>query len=390
MDAYQDIIRLFVSHAFSVFFLLVMTPLQKPVKKHTLLVIMGTLVITAINAWIIYQFGMMVYVRIYFITLTIPYVVLFAFYSIYKWGKLIFAILTVQVLGNVAILNGLLASYLVFQENTPYIDTIARVFTYILCLPILFKFLKPTYLKMVNILDKGWWVLNAALMTSYVLAYFILFVPDAIFNRPNYFIHAYVAIILSLLVYVIAFFLFIEIQHKKDTELDKEILSLQVDSMVKETEKINSIAYIDTLTGVKNRYSLFRQMDQLIDLNQHFLVIFIDLDNFKFVNDEYDHQTGDMYLKRFAGAVEQAIDVYGEVYRFAGDEFVCLITHQIQTFDAGVLRDKIKENMTNHIPYHGVSFGISAYPRDAQNADDLINMADQAMYTEKKAKKIRR
>jgi diguanylate cyclase (GGDEF)-like protein len=351
---------------------------------------MGTLVITAINAWIIYQFGMMVYVRIYFITLTIPYVVLFAFYSIYKWGKLIFAILTVQVLGNVAILNGLLASYLVFQENTPYIDTIARVFTYILCLPILFKFLKPTYLKMVNILDKGWWVLNAALMTSYVLAYFILFVPDAIFNRPNYFIHAYVAIILSLLVYVIAFFLFIEIQHKKDTELDKEILSLQVDSMVKETEKINSIAYIDTLTGVKNRYSLFRQMDQLIDLNQHFLVIFIDLDNFKFVNDEYDHQTGDMYLKRFAGAVEQAIDVYGEVYRFAGDEFVCLITHQIQTFDAGVLRDKIKENMTNHIPYHGVSFGISAYPRDAQNADDLINMADQAMYTEKKAKKIRR
>ncbi|PKK87487.1 MAG: hypothetical protein CVV63_00825, partial [Tenericutes bacterium HGW-Tenericutes-8] len=47
-------------------------------------------------------------------------------------------------------------------------------------------------------------------------------------------------------------------------------------------------------------------------------------------------------------------------------------------------------NMTIDIPYHGVSFGTSVYPKDAQNADDLINVADQAMYTEKKAKKIRR
>ena len=390
MDVYQDIVRLFVSHAFSVFFLLVMTPLQKPVKKHTLIIIIGTIIITLINAFIIYQLGMMVYIRIYLLTLTIPYVILFAFFSIYKWGKLIFALLTVQVLGNLAITNGLLASYIFFKENTPYIDTIARVFTYILFLPILLKYIKPTYLKMANILDKGWWVLNAVLVTAYALVYFVLFVPNTIFDRPSYFIHAYISLLLSLLIYIIVFFLFTEVKLKKDTEKDKALLALQVDSLAKETEKINSIAYVDALTGVKNRYSLFRRMDHLIKQNQHFLVIFIDLDNFKGVNDEYDHATGDMYLKRFACALDKAIDTDEEVYRFAGDEFICLVTNHIQPFDISTFRETIEANMICGIPFHGVSFGTALYPLDAKNADDLINIADQAMYTEKKAKKIRR
>ena len=221
-----NIIRLFISQAFATYFLLLMIPLKVPQRRNTILIILGSFIITLVNMFIIAYFGLPFYIRFYFLTLVIPYFLLFSCFSFYKNAKLIFAILSTQVIGNVTIINGLLASYIFYGQNNPLIDSVARIITYIIFLPVVFKWIRPAYLKMAETINKGWWVLNSALIVSYLLAYFILFVPDPIFYRPNYFVHAYIGIILSLLIYSIIYLLFFEIQSKIESEHEKQLLSM--------------------------------------------------------------------------------------------------------------------------------------------------------------------
>jgi len=237
----STIIRLFVSQAFLCYYFLILIPLKEPKKQNTIIIILAAILITAINAFVIVNFGLLsFYVRFYFLTLLLPYILLFSYFAIYKGAKMLFALLSVEVFGNVAIINGLLASYLLHGENNPLADTIARIVTFIVFLPLLYKFIRPQYLKMARMLNKGWWVLNFVLIISYVLAYYVLFVPDSIFSRPHYFIHGYIGIILSLLIYAVIFFLFIEIQSKVDTERDRQLLSIQVGSLAAQSAAISS------------------------------------------------------------------------------------------------------------------------------------------------------
>jgi len=239
---------------------------------------------------------------------------------------------------------------------------------------------------MAKTLNKGWWVLNAALILSYALAYYILFIPDAIFYRPEYFIHAYLGIILSLLIYIIIFFLFLEIQSKMAIERDKKQLSTQITSLAAESAAITTIAYKDALTGVKNRYSLFKKMDQLVQNKQRFYVIFIDLDKLKEINDTHGHTKGDTYLKQIAIAIQSTVKDKGEVYRFAGDEFVCIMMDDYTEFNRVLFKEDIAKNISIDIAFHGISLGLASYPEDGLDSGDLISLADQQMYTEKKAK----
>ena len=81
---------------------------------------------------------------------------------------------------------------------------------------------------------------------------------------------------------------------------------------------------MDSLTGLKNRNSLFHDAQELIRKNQRFYLIFIDLDCFKQVNDLYGHLAGDEYLCVFAGKTEKFLKNQGMLYRMSGDEFICL------------------------------------------------------------------
>lgn len=381
------ILRLFVSQAFTMLYILLMLPLKKPKRRSLILAILGSIIITSINSLIIQFAGISFYIRFYLLTLTLPYIILGLCFSVFKGAKFIFIVLTTQLFGTVAIINGLLASYIFYGENNPLIDTAARVFTYLIFLPVVIKLIRPTYIKMTEVLKKGWWMLNSALIMSYALTYFILFVPDAVFYRPVYFYHAYIGTILSLLIYAIIFYLFLEIQTKTKVERDKQLLSTQVTSLEKETAAISTIAYKDSLTGLNNRYSLYKQLNEYINNKQEFLVVFIDLDNLKMINDTYDHSTGDTYLKQFAKALQNAVGKQGDVYRFAGDEFICLITNISDGFDSEDFKKSVSNEMVMEKPYYGISLGFAHYPSDGQDADDLIKYADREMYLEKRAKR---
>jgi diguanylate cyclase (GGDEF)-like protein len=386
MDMDGTIFRFVLSQAIGLLYLLILTPIKESRWRSILAILLGTFVIAMINIVIINYIGVPFYTRFYILTLTLPCFIVFSFYAIYKGKKLLFSFLTYQVIGNVAIINGLFASYFFYGQNNPLIDGIARIITYVIFLPILIKVIRPMYLKMLKMLNQGWWILNSALILAYALAYYILFVPNTIFHRPEYFVHAYLGILLSFLIYAIIYFLFIEVQSKYIIERDKQRLFNQITSLSAESEVISSIAYKDSLTGIYNRHSLYKQMDQLTWNKQNFLVVFIDLDNLKEINDTYDHSKGDEYLKQFALAVQRTIKENGKVYRFAGDEFVCIITNDSMKFNNDSFKDCIAKEMTIDVPFLGLSLGLAYFPKDGMTPDELISFADQAMYSEKRSK----
>ncbi len=151
-------------------------------------------------------------------------------------------------------------------------------------------------------------------------------------------------------------------------------------------DKLEQIVYVDGLTGLKNRQSLRTDMEKLMERDCPFFVVFMDLDNFKGVNDRFGHMTGDEYLIRFSQSVQNILRHNGTLYRISGDEFVCLLTGgKIERFLEQVKEQKWEE-LDSGVAFQGVSAGYSAFPTDGRDVDSLLTMADQRMYEEKKAK----
>lgn len=233
------IFRLFVSQTFLCFLFISITPLKHPIKRNTIIIIIGALLITVANAFVIVYIGLVeFYLRYFFLTLILPYFILLSFFAIHRGPKLIFGILTCEVFGNFAIANGLLYSYLVYGFDNAFADGIVRIITFIVVMPLFLKWVKPMFIRMAEFLDKGWWILSGVLIISYMLTYYISFVPEDILLRPEYFPHVYITILLSGFIYLIIFEFFLEIQSKFETDRDKQLLLIQVNAISNQSETI--------------------------------------------------------------------------------------------------------------------------------------------------------
>lgn len=153
---------------------------------------------------------------------------------------------------------------------------------------------------------------------------------------------------------------------------------------------VREIAHKDTLTGIRNRYSFVSDIDLMISSNQEFVVLFMDLDNLKSVNDSFSHREGDKYLQEFASVLTRIIGSRGNSYRFAGDEFICLITNSLDSFSKAQFEQQVIDEMNKKFNFIGVSVGEASYPKNGLNAEELINSADKSMYIEKKKKTLKK
>lgn len=148
--------------------------------------------------------------------------------------------------------------------------------------------------------------------------------------------------------------------------------------------KLEEAARFDTLTGLNNRKAFFEDAQTLIDLQTPFTVMFIDLDNFKSINDAAGHLAGDAYLKNFAHKFAARFSSAGTMYRISGDEFVYICTNEqtdaiykkIKHFDAGLCYGSIR--------FKGLSIGRAAYPSEGDTLNSLISLADERMYRAKR------
>lgn len=157
-------------------------------------------------------------------------------------------------------------------------------------------------------------------------------------------------------------------------------------------ERIRNLAYFDQLTGLPNRSLLRDRVNQLIALSQRdkheFSVLFIDLDNFKNVNDSLGHHAGDLLLQGVAERLRGSVREVDTVARLGGDEFVVVLPGVGIEGAQQVARKIIGQIASNYlIEAHSLtmttSLGISVYPGDATDMESLLKHADTALYRAK-------
>jgi diguanylate cyclase (GGDEF)-like protein/PAS domain S-box-containing protein len=156
-------------------------------------------------------------------------------------------------------------------------------------------------------------------------------------------------------------------------------------------------ANYDALTGLPNRVLATDRLQQSIRnaarSGKHVAVVFIDIDNFKHINDTLGHVFGDRILVKVSEYLAHCMRDSDTVARWGGDEFL-VITPELQSLDqVEVVVEKIIEELGHPIVIDGreftttASLGITGYPDDAENVDELLSHADTAMYQAKSAGK---
>lgn len=153
----------------------------------------------------------------------------------------------------------------------------------------------------------------------------------------------------------------------------------------------------DPLTGLPNRNLLQDRLEQAVQLAQRqaskVVLAFVDLDNFKVINDSLGHAAGDELLIEIASRLRLALRGVDTVARYGGDEFVLIIGEQASSEDTRHLLDRVLTliqaplTLEGHALRINCSIGVSVYPDDAQDLDSLLRVADVAMYHAKKSGK---
>lgn len=193
----------------------------------------------------------------------------------------------------------------------------------------------------------------------------------------------------------------IEIEWPRNTIEEIETLGKNIEGMswtlrenfikLNETQKkLYELAYYDILTGLPNR-SFFKQyLDELISEKNDFkvCVMFVDLNRFKLINDNWGHHIGDKLLVKVAERFKKLKNQDCKVFRLGGDEFVFVVKErnndQIFKTGHGIIKSFMTEFKVDDLSLAtNCSIGASIYPDDSEDIDTIIKYADIAMYTSK-------
>ncbi len=154
---------------------------------------------------------------------------------------------------------------------------------------------------------------------------------------------------------------------------------------------LENASVTDSLTGLFNRRYLSHLYQNGSD--KQFSVMFIDIDDFKEVNDSFGHDFGDLLLLQIAARLKQSVRKTDILVRYGGDEFVICFQHLVDNHDIDFVAGKIKDSITEPFFIHGrtirvsASIGISSTHGAGVRLQELISDADQAMYGIKQTEK---
>ncbi|WP_020587476.1 sensor domain-containing diguanylate cyclase [Desulfobacter curvatus] len=171
-------------------------------------------------------------------------------------------------------------------------------------------------------------------------------------------------------------------------------ISRDVTEQKESSKKLLYMVYHDSLTGLLNRKAFHENLEKELSYadryKQQRVVMYVDLDKFKKVNDTFGHDAGDHLLKGFAHRVKKILRDTDLVYRLGGDEFAIILTNPEET-TPNTIAQRIIDVMaqpfylkSQTIDFVTTSIGISFYPLDATDAETLLQCADKAMYEAKK------
>lgn len=173
-----------------------------------------------------------------------------------------------------------------------------------------------------------------------------------------------------------------------------------VSQLMDRQKDLHHIANHDALTALPNRMLLRDRLAQEVKNNQRqagkvLAVLFIDLDGFKAVNDTFGHDAGDAVLVQTAQRFAQCLRASDTVARLGGDEFVILLPHLSNNADCKPMLERLLQSVAQPVLFDShalnvtLSIGVAVCPENSDNVDELLLLADRAMYKAKRAGKNR-
>ncbi len=172
-----------------------------------------------------------------------------------------------------------------------------------------------------------------------------------------------------------------------------EELTVVYDELAATEETIRQLAYKDQLTGLPNRAALFNEVGKVISgfgEADKCALLYLDMDNFKYINDSFSHSMGDMLLVEIGRRIRDTFNDNEMVARFEGDEFVVFIRkiYSVEDLNTKItMAMKVFEEPFNVMRNHfhvSASCGICIYPDHASSIEDMMKSSDVAMYHAKK------
>lgn len=167
---------------------------------------------------------------------------------------------------------------------------------------------------------------------------------------------------------------------KKKIKVDEIIcdMSHEICLLKFELKKYKQMAMHDTLTGLYNRRKLEQDIPRYLNLQKrngvHFLVLMIDINKFKEVNDKKGHKIGDKLLVKVAKVLRKSVRNIDKVYRLSGDEFVVILSHCI--------KDKVSWRVKELLADEKIEISIGK----SLLCDNILDIVDRKMYEEKRRK----
>lgn len=301
----------------------------------------------------------------YYISALISWVFIFLFFAIYDEPFKILVAIMGFTYSHTLFVNGL--NYhifsLLYEDHRVVAFVVSQLLMFIITTPILIYLLKKSIMRATTTFKQN--VLNASIFLP-LLNFFVFFISRFIidFNSVFSVILFYSTLLsMSCLTYYLIYIVTISSSNIKE---------------------LSDLVYIDPLTKLKNRLALYQDYKEYCKNDQDCYFYYLDINNLKKVNDQYGHITGDKYLKSFGSSLLQSIKGLGDIYRISGDEFV--ITSKEMNFSIDKLKEDITKNFKFNYPFLGVSIGCVTFPTDAKTLDELLFLADQKMYMDKKNK----
>ena len=163
--------------------------------------------------------------------------------------------------------------------------------------------------------------------------------------------------------------------------------------IVRDSIEMNHLEYAalhDSLTGLGNRAQLLVHLNELLGAEQVFSVLFLDLDRFKQINDQYGHAVGDRYLIHFARLCTQILENRGRIYRYGGDEFVILYYGVVSQAEVERLKECRGWDFGAPCPFNQVSVGVLVCSPPCEDAEQILKKADRIMYQDKVQKEYQK
>ena len=168
------------------------------------------------------------------------------------------------------------------------------------------------------------------------------------------------------------------------------VIARDITKQKNQEKEIHSLAFYDALTSLPNRRLFENHLhDSISRAKRHkekVAIIFMDMDNFKVINDTYGHKVGDKFLQEVTSRIKSVIREEDTLSRIGGDEFILLIEEVNGIEDAAHAAERVIEQVRKPFDiernkfFSAVSLGISIYPDDSEHYDTLLEYADKAMY----------